>query len=156
MSLATKDTRALTATSSRAYAWLPFAAALCLVVTGPFLNSVWTSSYREYYSFNFPNSDPPVEQLRAGAEWAVDVASAIPNCVLTLVGLVFLDLPVAPQIMVVTCVLFVVVLFTVTLYVSHRRMLTAEDRTFRNLYSPLGWLEILLNLAGLVTALALR
>ena len=112
---------------------------LCLVVTGPFLNSVWTSSYRES-KLQFPQFNSPVEQLRAGAEWAVDVAMHRPILFRSA------SVPSPPTLsslsssggapysrMVVTCVLFVVVLFTVTLYVSHRRMLTAEDRTFRNL-----------------------
>ena len=143
------------AMSSSTYAWLPFGAAVILVLAAPWLNLVWTGSYTDYYSRHYKNPIPTSDQLLAGAEWAVDVACAIPNCVLTLIGLVLLQPRIPSQFITVTCIIVVVLLFCVTLFFARRQNLTEERRTFRDFYSPLGWIQIVLNLSGLIVAILL-
>ena len=52
-------------------------------------------------------------------------------------------------------IIVVVLLFCVTLVFARRQDLTEERRTLRNLYSPLGWIQIALNLSGLIAAIVL-
>jgi hypothetical protein len=156
MSLLIEDPLVRAAASSSTYAWLPFGAALILVLAARWLNLVWIGSYADYYREHYNNSIPTDDQLLAGAEWAVDVATAIPNCVLTLIGIILLDLPIAPQLIAVTCIVVVVLLFVAALVVARSQQLTEERRTLRNFYSPLDWIQITLNLSGLVVAIVLR
>lgn len=154
MYIATSSSTHVTASSST-YAWLPFAAALVLVLTAPWLNLVWIAGYADYYGKHYTNPIPTSGQLLAGAEWAVDMASTIPNCVLTLIGLVLLRPQISSQFITVTCIVVVVLLFCVTLFFARRQSLTEERRTLRNLYSPLGWIQILLNFSCLILAIVL-
>lgn len=141
------------AASTSAYAWLPFGAALVLVLAAPSLNLLWSGYYNAYYKENYENPYPIRGQLQAGAEWAVDVASAVPNCALTLIGVILLDPPISAQFIAVVCLVVVIVVFGVTLSVAHNQDLTERRRTLRNRYSLLGWLQIFLNLAGLIVAI---
>lgn len=139
--------------STSIYAWLPFGAALVLVLAAPSLNLLWSGYYTEYYAKNYKNPIPTKGQLRAGAEWAVDVASAMPNCALTLIGVILLDPPISPQFIAVVCVIVVIVVLGVTLSVARDQDLTEQRRTPWNRYSLLDWIQILLNLAGLIVAI---
>ena len=95
---------------------------------------------------------PTHDQLRAGAEWAVDVALSLPNSALTLVGVLLL--PLSGPLLAVTCLIVLVVIVGFTLRVASAQRLTARGGRLREwMPTSLGWAQLVLNLAGLGLAL---
>jgi hypothetical protein len=145
------------ALTSGEYAWLPFVAALAIILAAPwFFNLAWSPSYDAYYRKYYSNPNPTHGQLLAGAEWAVEIAGSVPNGALTLIGIVMLGLPISTPILVVVCILVALLLWGVALREAHRQRLTEVRRTVWNRYSRLTWVQVALNVAGLVIALVLQ
>lgn len=132
------------------YAWIPFAAAILIALTSRLTNQLWTGIYDKYYSDLYANPNPTKGQLRYGAEWAVDVSTSLPSYFLTLVGVVLLNPNVPPQILGVLCLGVLLLLMFFTLMAARRQSLTAVKRTGWRYYSPLAYMQMALNLLGLL------
>jgi hypothetical protein len=132
------------------FAWIPFALAASLVLIGPLLNKLWIPNYELYYSRNYHSPNPTLGQIRAGAEWAVDVAAVVPNGALTLIGILLLHLSINPILLGAVCFSVLVLLFGVALWFASKRDLTERRRNLRSIYSPVALTQLFLAIGGLV------
>ncbi len=133
--------------------WLPFAAALLLLLLAPAIDQLWKRSFRRFYE-SLPIVDIKTPQhLLSAATWATDIAQAVPSTVLTLIGISLLisdaSTGIFGAVMVMTTVLMFIPVILVATDTEHLHDY-AERRCL--LWTRLQLLQMATNALGIMVA----